>query len=74
MDEGGRALMSAAILGTGRTRGTATAGGLGRLERDARRKELDRLRNRTSNLLGGGGGLGQQSPARPPAPLAGLGR
>ncbi len=65
--------MSAAILGTGRSRGPVTGGGLGRLERDSRRKELERIRQRTSNLLGGGG-LGQQSPARPPAPLAGLGR
>ncbi len=68
--------MAGAILGTGRRAaagtGAATGGGLGRLERDARRQEQERLRQRSANLLGGGG-LGQ-SPARPPAPLAGLGR
>ncbi len=64
--------MAGAVLGTRRQGAALSGGGLGRLERDARRKEQERLAQRSSNLLGGGG-LGQ-NPVRRPAPLAGLGR
>ncbi len=62
-----------ATLGRATGRTTArTTGGLGRLERDARRQEQERLKQRSSNLLGGSG-LGQ-SPTRRAAPLGGLGQ
>jgi len=66
--------MAAAILGSrrrGTTEGTALDG-LGVLRRDAKRDAAEKLRNKGSILLGGGGL--QQSPARRAAPLEGLGR